>query len=160
MCPPRRRTRNFPTSPQNMHTCCCRESMETSCTTETSRTWMGESQTTTFGSVVDATPSGAVGHRFTAILATEWQSVLNSSWKSERPLVFANVLLTKKLGIHRPMEIRTRITSRMDPGREVSTWAWWGLGGGGCCQGGQGLQRMRGRGLGIRIELPQYSDVS
>ena len=48
-----------------------------------------------------ATPSGAVGRHFTAILAAEWQGVLNRSWNSEIPLVFAHVVLTKTLGICR-----------------------------------------------------------
>ena len=61
-----------------------------------------------------ATPSGAVGHRFTAILAAEWRGVLNRSWISERPLVFAHVVLTKTLGIRRAREIWARITRRMD----------------------------------------------
>ena len=60
------------------------------------------------------TPSGAVGCRFTAILAAEWRGVLNRSWNSERPLVFARVILTKKLGVCRARDIRVRITRRMD----------------------------------------------
>ena len=61
-----------------------------------------------------ATPSGAVGHRFTTILAEEWQGVLNRSWNSERPLVFAHAVLTKTLGVRGSKEIRARITRRMD----------------------------------------------
>ena len=61
-----------------------------------------------------ATPSVAVGRRFKAILAAEWRGVLNRSWNSERPLVFAHVVLTKTLGIRRAREIRARITRRMD----------------------------------------------
>ena len=61
-----------------------------------------------------AKPSGAVGFRFMAILAAEWRRVLNRSWNSERPLVFAHVVLTKTLGIYRAQEIRARITRRMD----------------------------------------------
>ena len=59
-----------------------------------------------------ATPSGAMGSRFTEILAAEWRGVLNRSWNSERPLVFAHVVLTKMLGIRRAQEIRARITRR------------------------------------------------
>ena len=36
------------------------------------------------------------------------------SWNSERPLVFAHVVLTKTLGIRRAREIRARITRRID----------------------------------------------
>ena len=61
-----------------------------------------------------ATPSGEVGRRFTAILSVEWRGVLNRSWNSERPLVFAHVVLTKALGVRRAWEIRARITRRMD----------------------------------------------
>ena len=61
-----------------------------------------------------ATPSGAVGRRFTAILAVEWQGILGRSWNSKRPLVFAHVVLTNKLGVRRAREIRARITRRMD----------------------------------------------
>ena len=59
-------------------------------------------------------PSGAMGRRVTAILAEEWWGVLNRSWNSERPLVFANIILTNNLGVHRAQEIRARITRRMD----------------------------------------------
>ena len=55
-----------------------------------------------------------MGRRFTAILAAEWSGVLNRSWNSERPLVFAHVVLTKTLGIRRAQEIRARITRCMD----------------------------------------------
>ena len=61
-----------------------------------------------------ATPTGVVGCCFTAILAVEWQGVIDRNWKSDRPLVFAHVILTKTLGIHRAREIRARITRRMD----------------------------------------------
>ena len=61
-----------------------------------------------------ATPSGAVGRRFTAILAAEWRRVLARIWNSERPLFFAHVVLMKTLGVRRAREIRARITQRMD----------------------------------------------
>ena len=61
-----------------------------------------------------ATPSKAVGRQFTAILAAEWRGVLVRSWNSERPLVFAHVVLTKTLGVRRAQEIRARITRRMN----------------------------------------------
>ena len=62
----------------------------------------------------DATPSGAVGRRFTAILAAEWQRVLGRSWNSERPLVFVHVVLTNTLGVLRAKENIDRISKRMD----------------------------------------------
>ena len=49
-----------------------------------------------------------------AILAAEWRGVLGRSWNSERPLIFAHVVLTKTLGVHRAREIRDQITRRMD----------------------------------------------
>ena len=55
-----------------------------------------------------------MGCRFTEILAAEWRGVISRSWSSERPLVFAHVVLTKTLGVCRAPEIRVRITSRMD----------------------------------------------
>ena len=59
------------------------------------------------------TPSGAVGRRFTAILAAQRRGVLVRSRNSERPLFFAHVVLTKMLAVCRAKEIRARITSRM-----------------------------------------------
>ena len=60
------------------------------------------------------TPSGAVGHHFTEILAAGWRGVLAWSWNSERTLVFAHVFLTKTLGVRRAQNIRARITRGMD----------------------------------------------
>ena len=59
-------------------------------------------------------PTGAVGRRFTAILSVKWQGAIDRSWNSKIPLVFAHVILTKMLGVHRAWEIRVRITRRMD----------------------------------------------
>ena len=61
-----------------------------------------------------ATPSGAVGCRFTAILAAEWRGVFDRSWNSKRPLVFVHVIITKILGVRRAREIRSKITRRID----------------------------------------------
>ena len=61
-----------------------------------------------------ATPSGAVGRRFTAISAAESRGVLNRSWNSKRPLIFSHVVLTKTVGIRQAREIRAKITRRMD----------------------------------------------
>ena len=55
-----------------------------------------------------------MGRRFTAILAAEWQEVLNRSWNYERPLVFAHIVITKMLGVRRAQDIWAWITWRMD----------------------------------------------
>ena len=55
-----------------------------------------------------------MGRRFTAILAVEWQGVLEWIQNSKRPLVFAHVLLTVALGVCRSKGIRARIMRRMD----------------------------------------------
>ena len=59
-------------------------------------------------------PYGTVGRSFTTILAAEWRGVIGRTWNFERPLVFANVVLKKTLGVCRAKEIRDRITRRMD----------------------------------------------
>ena len=48
------------------------------------------------------------------ILAAQWYVVLDGIWKSEIPLVFFHVVLTKTLCIGRARESRLRITRRMD----------------------------------------------
>ena len=55
-----------------------------------------------------------MGRRFTETLAAEWRGVISQSWNSERPLVFAHVVLTKMLSVRRSQETRARITRRMD----------------------------------------------
>ena len=60
------------------------------------------------------TPTGAVGHRFMAILALEWQGVIDRSRDSKRPLFFAHVVIKKTLGVCRSREIRALITRWMD----------------------------------------------
>ena len=52
-----------------------------------------------------ATPSGTVRHRFTSILAAEWQGVLGRRCNSERPIFFAHIVLTKTVGLHREKEM-------------------------------------------------------
>ena len=59
-------------------------------------------------------PYGAVGRRFTAILAAEWRGILERTWNSKRPLVFAHVVFTETLGVCRARKIRAWITRRMD----------------------------------------------
>ena len=58
--------------------------------------------------------SVAVGRRFTAILEAEWRGVLAKSWNSEIFLVFANVVLTKTLGVPRAKEVQAQITRQID----------------------------------------------
>ena len=60
-----------------------------------------------------ATPTRELVRRFTAILDMESQGIIDRSWNSERPLVFAHVVLTKTLGVRRAQEIRAQITRRM-----------------------------------------------
>ena len=54
-----------------------------------------------------------MGRRFAVILAVEWKGVLDWSWNSKRPLVFAHIVLMKTLDILRSWEIRALITRRM-----------------------------------------------
>ena len=123
--PPQRKTQVYLTSQWNVRTCCWREVY-------------GEFPHHNYGSHLDggvaddiiwqhcwrclasqssswyATPTGAVGSRFTSILAVEWQGVIDRSWSSEISLVFTHVVLTKTLGVRRAREIRARITRQMD----------------------------------------------
>ena len=59
------------------------------------------------------TPSGEVGCQFREILAAELQGVIERSWNSEIPPIFAHIVLKKMLGFHRTREIMQHITSRM-----------------------------------------------
>jgi hypothetical protein len=59
-------------------------------------------------------PKGAVGRRFLAILTSEFHGARNRRWNSERPLVFAAVILQTKTGVRRAGDIRRRLTARMD----------------------------------------------
>ena len=60
------------------------------------------------------TPSGAVGHRFTKILAVELQGVLNRRWNSVRPIFFVYINLKKTLVFHRAREIRAIVKMRLN----------------------------------------------
>ena len=68
-----------------------------------------------------------MGHRFTEIVAVEWREVLDRRWNSERPLVFAHVVLTKTLGTYKAREIRASNNLRLDLWERLSTQAWWGV---------------------------------
>ena len=59
-------------------------------------------------------PPGKVGHRFTALLATEWQGVIDWKWNSKRPLVFSHVVLTRALRAHKAKGIRASIDRQLD----------------------------------------------
>ena len=48
------------------------------------------------------------------IIDVEWQGIIDRSWNSKNPLVFAHVVLTMTLGARRAREIRARITRHMD----------------------------------------------
>ena len=48
------------------------------------------------------------------MLAVQWRGVLSRSWNYERPLVFAQVVLTKTLGVCRAREIQAWITRQID----------------------------------------------
>ena len=61
-----------------------------------------------------ATPYGAVGRRFKAILAAKWWWVISRSWNSKRPLVFSHVVHTKTLGVRKDKEIWAWIARRME----------------------------------------------
>ena len=52
--PPQRKTRIYLTSTWNVRTCCCGKFMETPPTKMMGRTWMEESRTMLYGSVVGA----------------------------------------------------------------------------------------------------------
>ena len=60
------------------------------------------------------TPPGVVGRWFTEILAAKWPEVINRICYSDIPLLFANVVLTKALGVRRNREIRSIISRRID----------------------------------------------
>ena len=59
-------------------------------------------------------PKGAVGRRFLTILVDEFRGVRDRQWNSERPLIFATVVLQKTPGVRRAKDIRLRMTKRMD----------------------------------------------
>ena len=57
---------------------------------------------------------GKFGSRFTAVLSAEWRGVLDKKWKSEQPLVFSHVLVTKTLGTCKAREIWSKINLLLD----------------------------------------------
>ena len=99
--------------------------METSFITTMGHTWKGESWMKLHGSGVGAgsllsqkssmprppVQWGTVSRQYW--LRNEG-GVLNRTWNSERPLVFAHVVLTKTLGVCRAREIQASIMRRMD----------------------------------------------
>ena len=123
--PSQRKTRTSRDSTQNVRTCCCRESMETSHITTKGRTWTGELQTTLHDSIAGAS-SLRNQQAGTPCPLEWWGAASRQSWRwsgpgfstgvgtLRDPLVFAHVVLTKTLGVRRAQEIRARITRRMD----------------------------------------------
>ena len=61
-----------------------------------------------------AAPKGKVGRRFVSTLAAEFRGVRDRQWNSERPLIFAAVILQKTTGVQSASSIRQRLTQRMD----------------------------------------------
>ena len=55
-----------------------------------------------------------MGRRFTAVLDAEWQGVLDWKWNSKRPLVSADVILTKTLVTGKVRDIWERIDNQLD----------------------------------------------
>ena len=48
------------------------------------------------------------------IMSVEGQGVLNRSWNSEIPLVFAQIVIMKDLGVCRARNIRASLAKRME----------------------------------------------
>jgi len=59
-------------------------------------------------------PKGPVGKRFVKILTQELRGVRTRQWNSEKPLLFAAVILQKAEGVTGSGDIRRRLTQRMD----------------------------------------------
>ena len=109
---------------------------------------------------LEAAPSGAVGRRCTEILEAEWQGLISRSWNSERPLVFAHVVLTKMLGVRRAREIRAQITRRMDLfERVLHTGLVGNAEAEGAAQEGIAASGGNGGGQSCGPELPQHCVV-
>ena len=48
------------------------------------------------------------------IMAVEWQGVLNRGWNSKIPLVFAQIVIMKNLGVCRARNTRASVVSRIE----------------------------------------------
>ena len=59
-------------------------------------------------------PPRKVGRLITTLLATEWRGVLKRKWNSERPPVFAHLVLSKILGACKARENLARIDCLLD----------------------------------------------
>jgi hypothetical protein len=59
-------------------------------------------------------PRGRIGRRFLATLTREFRGVRQRHWNSERPLVYAAVILQASPGVRRARNIRRRLERRMD----------------------------------------------
>ena len=60
------------------------------------------------------TPTGKVGMRFISMLASEFNGVRARKWNSERPIIFAPIILRKTTGVYKARNIRTWITRRLN----------------------------------------------
>ena len=60
-----------------------------------------------------AAPQGRVGRRFVALLTADFTGARLRQWNSERPLVFALVVLQRAPGVIRARDIRRRLENRM-----------------------------------------------
>ena len=59
-------------------------------------------------------PKGKEGRRFLTVLIDEFRGVRERKWNSERPLIFAAVILQRSPGVRRAQDIRRRLAQRMD----------------------------------------------
>ena len=59
-------------------------------------------------------PKGRIGRRFITLLTREFEQVRHRQFNSERPLIFAAVILQKSRRVTRAADIRRRLDERMD----------------------------------------------
>ena len=59
-------------------------------------------------------PKGKLGRRFVRTLSDEFRGVRERRWNSERPLVFAGVILRSAQDVRKAPDIRRRIVQRLD----------------------------------------------
>ena len=57
---------------------------------------------------------GKVGNRFIWMLADEWTGIRARKWNSEKPLIFAPIILRKTNGVYKASDIRKHIICRLD----------------------------------------------
>ena len=59
-------------------------------------------------------PSGRAGRRFISMLTKEFQGVRERKWNSERPIIFAAVVLQRTPTVRAAKDVRARLEKRMD----------------------------------------------